>query len=112
MSAGRRLWPSSSRTMCGAPACRTSTFIRSDLRSKREGKRFMSNNKKIQRLIPAMVLTALAAGAVHPAGALAASTTTQKFKGPVIDSQYGPFQAIIYGSKKKITKGKIGTQPE
>jgi uncharacterized protein with FMN-binding domain len=53
----------------------------------------------------------LLAGAWHPA--LAASTSkTITYKGPVVDTQYGPIEAIIKVKHKKITTVNLAAGPD
>jgi uncharacterized protein with FMN-binding domain len=53
----------------------------------------------------------LIAGAWHPA--LAAPTSkTVTYKGPIVDTQYGPIEAIIKVKSKKITTVKLAAGPD
>jgi uncharacterized protein with FMN-binding domain len=76
------------------------------------------------RLIPAAVMTAMAAfpvgnawGTAH-AAALTSVTHPQahvkakKYKGPLVDMRWGPVQATITAKGKKIMSVKISTSPE
>jgi uncharacterized protein with FMN-binding domain len=79
--------------------------------------------RRTTRILPAAVIAAAAAGALagngqhlHVSDALAAkaksSATTKTVKGPIEDTRWGPVQAVLKIKNKKITKVKIGTQPE
>jgi uncharacterized protein with FMN-binding domain len=77
--------------------------------------------RRTTRILPAAVIAAAAAGALagnglhlHVGDALAATakSTTKTVKGPIEDTRWGPIQAVLKIKNKKITKVKIGTQPE
>jgi uncharacterized protein with FMN-binding domain len=75
----------------------------------------------MKQTLPALLM--VSAGAVGTGGGLVASThetalaaaqksTTQKFRGPLVDMRWGPVRATIYVKSKKITKVSISTSPE
>jgi uncharacterized protein with FMN-binding domain len=76
------------------------------------------------RLIPAAVMTAMAAfpvgnawGTVHAATMTSvvhthAAAKAKKYKGPLVDMRWGPVRATITVKGKKITSVKISTSPE
>lgn len=88
-------------------------------------------NTTLQRAVPALVVAGLAAvpaskaAATSPwraphasasptptATATKAKAKTKKYKGPTVDSRYGPVQAVISIKKKKITAVKILVEPD
>lgn len=79
-------------------------------------------NKTIPLAVIAAVTAFDASSAAHAAGTdhgvkkkAAVKTTPAKpqiFKGPLVDMQWGPVQAVIYVKSAKITKVKIVTNPE
>jgi uncharacterized protein with FMN-binding domain len=69
-----------------------------------------------------LVPLAAAALATIPAAAHAAAkptptatakpVTTKKYKGPIVDTRWGPVQVTVYIKSKKITNVKAAVQPE
>jgi uncharacterized protein with FMN-binding domain len=53
----------------------------------------------------------LLAGAWHPAHA-ASKSTTAVYKGPIVDTRYGPIEAIIKVKSKKIYKVMLAAAPD
>lgn len=52
----------------------------------------------------------LLAGAWHPAHAASSKTVT--YKGPIVDTRYGPIEAIIKVKKEKIYKVNLAAAPD
>jgi uncharacterized protein with FMN-binding domain len=63
--------------------------------------------------ILATIPAAAHAAAVHSVtAAKAAKTATKKYKGPIVDTRWGPVQVTVYIRGKKITDVKAAVQPD